>query len=341
MYVSDSDLNDAVIKAGGYRPAARFLQSQGYTISERTIRRRMSFELDLPEGEQAEAIDVEALILRRFAQFERKKEIKQRERIIGVNIKYDGPIGVGIIGDPHLDDDGTDLKKAFDHAKLFNGSTPGLYAGNIGDVTNNWVGRLARLYAQQSTSSAEALAITKEYVELVNWLFFIFGNHDVWQGGDDILKMLLSGSDGARKSGAMRLALKFTNGRVARIHASHNFKGSSQWSDVFGASKRAQLDGTSHLYVNGHTHVSGYTHGWHDGNQQMWHALQIASYKTYDRYAEELDLMPATLYVCPVVLIDPYATDEINFLRFEMDPFEGVERLKWMQSRYQSGKSAS
>jgi hypothetical protein len=73
----------------------------------------------------------------------------------------------------------------------------------------------------------------------------------------------------------------------------------------------------------------------------MWHALRIASYKRLDRYAEDLNLVDKSLYVCPVALIDPQATDPVNFIRWEFDPFEGAERLKWMRARYEAGRSAS
>ena len=114
------------------------------------------------------------------------------------------------------------------------------------------------------------------------------------------------------------------------------------WSEVYGASKKAQLDGEHHdLYVAGHTHVSGYAHGMRPSSERMWHALQVASYKKIDRYAEERNLDPKDLYNCPVALIDPYASSEINFIRFEWDPREGADRLAWMRKRWELGKSAS
>jgi hypothetical protein len=73
---------------------------------------------------------------------------------------------------------------------------------------------------------------------------------------------------------------------------------------------------------------------------KIWHAIQVASYKKIDRYAEELHLDQKDMYNCPVVLIDPYATSELNFIRWEFDPHEAAERLKWMRTRWRSGKTA-
>src|SRR5690606_35290865 len=116
----------------------------------------------------------------------------------------------------------------------------------------------------------------------------------------------------------------------------------SMWSEVFGAAKTAQLDGEQHdIYVGGHIHTSGYAHGMRPSSGRMWHAIQVASYKKIDRYAEALNLDPKDLYNCPVALIDPHATSEVNFVRFQFDPKEGAERLKWMRKRWKEGKSAS
>ena len=34
--------------------------------------------------------------------------------------------------------------------------TDGLFGGNLGDIQNNWIGRLQALYGQQSTSAKES-----------------------------------------------------------------------------------------------------------------------------------------------------------------------------------------
>uniref|UniRef100_UPI0035C78F10 hypothetical protein n=1 Tax=Palleronia sp. TaxID=1940284 RepID=UPI0035C78F10 len=188
---SDQLVIDTVRLVGGNRPAARLLQEQGWDISETSIRRmfgRMQgdepqpFTVELPGGEMASSIDIEELIERRKEQYARKLEVYEREKIVPIRVNIDGPIGIGFIGDPHVDDDGTDIAQVFEHARLFDGRNPGLFAGNIGDITNNWAGRLARLWADQSTSAAEARALATEYLQMVNWLFFIAGNHDCWQG---------------------------------------------------------------------------------------------------------------------------------------------------------------
>lgn len=341
-------IKQAIEKMGGFRPAARFLREQGYDISEsgiRSMNKRWAdadFEIDLPGGKMESEIDVDALIERRITQFERKLEVHERQQLIGVTVKTDGPIGLALAGDWHLDDDGTDLKQVLDHVSLIDGSVEGMFAGNIGDVFNNWAGRLARLYAEQSTSSAESIALVKEILTRVKWMFYINGNHDLWGGGGDLLAGILANSAAIHKSTKARMHLKFPSGRDLKIYAVHGFAGKSMWSEVYGAAKKAQLDGEHHdIYVGGHIHTSGYAHGMRPSSGKIWHALQVASYKKLDRYAEELNLDSKDLYNMPVALIDPYATSDLNYIRFEFDPHEGAERLKWMRQRWRAGKSAS
>jgi hypothetical protein len=352
MTADDNYLKEMVAQHGGFRPASRFLRSIGFDIGESTLRFRLgklgevlaketpvpfSLEEELPES----GLDIDDLINRRIAQFRQKQKAHAARRIIPVNVHLDGPIGLGFMGDPHVDDDGTDLEEVFAHTNLFDGRTEGLYGACIGDVWNNWQGRLARLWAEQSTSSAEARALVIEFLTRVQWLFVIFGNHDMWAGKQDLLTQILNSNAMIKENWKVRVGLKFPSGRNLKILAAHGFSGRSQWSTVFGASKTAQLDGTNNIYVGGHIHVSGYTHGYHDGNQKMWHAVQVASYKKVDRYAEELNLPDNNIYTCPVALIDPYASKEVNFIRWEFDPYEGAERLKWMRARFNAGKSAS
>lgn len=335
----------AIAEQGGFRPAARYLRENGFDISEATLRNMKKrwgdsdFELETP---RPAGIDVEQLIERRIQQYRVKKANHDADKLVHVRVKREGPIGLGFVGDMHLDDDGTDLEEVMRHVDLFDGRNEGLYAGNVGDVFNNWAGRLARLYAEQSTSSEEALALVEHILTRIQWLYYHDGNHDLWGQGGEILAAILANNAVVHKSNKIRLALRLPNGRNVKIYSVHGFQGKSMWSESYGAAKKAQLDGEHHdIYVAGHIHTSGYTHGMRPSSSRVWHALQVASYKKIDRYAEELNLDQKDLYNCPVALIDPHATNEINFVRFEFDPEEGAERLRWMRQRWSAGKSAS
>lgn len=331
-----TELRSVISEQGSIRAAARFLNQDG--MSERNIRRRLKASMTdsytVQSAEVEPEIDIQELLARRSSEYQRKARIDKARRWHTIHMKSNAPIGLGIIGDLHLDDDGTDIDLAFAHAELFNGSQPGLYAGFLGDIWNNWCpGRLQRLWADQSTSGREAQALVEHYFETVQLLFAILGNHDLYNGKDDILSYMLEASSDVTTKHGQRIKIVFPNGKEVRIQARHTFPGRSQWVTQFGALKAAQLDGSCDIYTAGHIHCSGYSHGWHEGNERMWHALQVASYKTLDDYPLELGLPKRDLYQCPVTLIDPHARSPINFIRFEFDPFEGSNRLQWMRSR--------
>lgn len=337
MRPTSSQIKEAVALTGGYRPAARYLNSRGFETSESSIRRSVGnivsraedLELDIPE--ELVELTFEEVFSRRTREFERKDQIQSMTKVIPVRVNVDGPIGIGFFGDPHLDDDGTDVAEAFNHVDLFDGRNPGLFAACLGDVWNNWAGRLSGLWAQQSTSATEAKVLVREFLQRVRWLFYIHGNHDAWGQGSDILTELLSGRVVVEKNWSCNVELRFPNGRKVKIHAAHGFQGKSMWSQVYGAAKKAQLDGTANIYVGGHTHVSGYTFGWHDGNEILWHAVQVASYKKHDRYAEENGFTNHHIFNCPVAIIDPDADRQMNLIRWEFDPEQAVDRLAWMR----------
>ena len=103
---------------------------------------------DLPIGE----FTAEEIICFMKERYKRKVDYEEARKLIKVVVPISGPIGIVHFGDPHVDDDGTDWAALERDIKLVR-ETEGLFASNIGDTTNNWVGRLGRLYGQQATSA--------------------------------------------------------------------------------------------------------------------------------------------------------------------------------------------
>ena len=54
-------------------------------------------------------IDIDELVELRIKQFGKKREYQEATKLITVKVKLDGPIGILHFGDPHVDDDCTDL----------------------------------------------------------------------------------------------------------------------------------------------------------------------------------------------------------------------------------------
>lgn len=71
----------------------------------------------------------------------------------------DLPIAIWHCGDPHQT---TQASTCDSYMTSHRARNLGMYGGNVGDTTNNWVGKLARLHAQQETTAAESWALAED-----------------------------------------------------------------------------------------------------------------------------------------------------------------------------------
>jgi transposase-like protein len=291
---------------------------------------------DLP----SELPTAEELLARRTKQFARKKDAKDSRHLIPVRVQVDGPVGIAVPGDPHLDDDGTDIAMVERHVQLFR-SVEALFAIGIGDNHNNWIGRLARLYGQQGLSAAEALILVEWYVRAVPWLAMLGGNHDLWSGAGDPTQWMAKQARVLYEAHGARIGLQFPNGREIRINARHDFSGKSQWNTAHGPAKAAQLGWRDHILVAGHLHTSGYNVVRDPATGLLSHCVRTGSYKTYDRYAEEKGLPNQTFTVCPVFLIDPeHPDDSARCITVYFDPEEAADVLTFKRKKWARKRSA-
>lgn len=235
---------------------------------------------DLPTGE----LDIEELVASRKHRYKIKREAEQAGALIPVRVKTRGPVAIWFAGDPHVDDDGTDIAALERHTDIVR-NTPGMFAANVGDTTNNWIGRLARLYGEQSTTASEA-----------------------------------------------RIGLQFANGRQCVINARHDFAGNSQWNPAHGPMKALQMGVRDHIAICGHKHVSGYGVIKDQSDGKVCHAIQVASYKVYDRYAKERGFRDQHISPCAVTVIDPDAT-EASFVQLFWEPEPAADYLTWLRQK--------
>jgi hypothetical protein len=274
------------------------------------------------------------LVAHRKRQFERKSAHEDARRLIPIRVKGDRPIGILLFGDPHVDDDGTDLALLEDHARLVR-ETDGLYGASVGDVTNNWIGRLAHLYSQQGTTACDGWRLAEWFVgEVRDWMFLVGGNHDLWSGAGDPLKWVCGQHQALYQSSEVRAALRFQNGAEVRINCRHDFAGHSQWNPVHGPSKALMMGVRDHLAVAGHIHISGHTVLKDPDSLITMHALRVASYKRFDRYAVEKGMRDQSLGPCALVVIDPKMDPtHPELLKVFFDPHLGADYLTWKRTR--------
>lgn len=268
---------------------------------------------------------------------DKRKKSYEAHTWFPVQVTDDKPIGVLWFGDPHLDDAGADWGLIKHHANLCK-TTPGLYGANIGDTTNNWAGSLVRLYANQDTSKKTAQRLAQWFMldSGIQWLVWLLGNHDAWQDGAEILK-LMSQKHKTQKiichDWETRFCLKFPNNELIRIHAAHDFPGTSQWNPLHGPTKAARFGNNIDLLVCGHTHnwaISQYELADQGSIPCM---IRVKGYKTYDSYAIRLGHYEQKEGAAILTVINPKAKTQAGRVTPFADIDNGVGYLKWLRSK--------
>lgn len=289
---------------------------------------------ELPE----EDLPIEEVLARREKEFKRRIVAEDARKLISVSMSIRGPFGVAIFGDLHIDSPGCNIPLLRAHTQLVK-ETEGLFAGAVGDLQDNWIGRLARLWAEQGVTARDSYRMTEWWLaELSQKLLFVVdGNHDGWGRGvsgigplDWICKQynLLNQSDG------IRIALQAPGVEKVTINCRHDFKGRSQYNPAHGPTKAVLFGWRDDIAVAGHTHESGYNVHKDPMTGKVSHALRIASYKYIDRYAKTEGFPDNNIFECPVALVDPDAKDPRYRVKIMFDPFEAAEYLTWKRQRW-------
>ncbi len=331
---------NAFKQTGNMAEAARLLK-----LPESTYKHRFKCAVAaglIPEKKPAEFsftplpdddVSLDELVEHRKRKFAQLAAHETARKLIDVQIGVKGAIGILHVGDPHVDDDGTDIAALERHTALVN-ETEGMFAANVGDTTNNWVGRLAGLYAEQSTSAKQAWRLAEWFVTRCDWLYMLGGNHDAWSGAGDPLKWITRQTQSIYQSSEARLALRFPNGRSVRINARHDFAGHSQYNPAHGPIKATMFGVRDHIAIAGHRHVSGYGIIKDPDTGIACHAIKVASYKIYDRYARDKGFRDQSLSPCVVTVIDPALPDtHPDLVKVFWEPEEGAAFLRWKRQR--------
>jgi hypothetical protein len=338
--VSDEELR-AVAESAGWSPRqiSRLTGlSYGSSLLTRIDRLREDAADESPpltiQAPPPPGLSTEELVEHRIKEYRRRREHEEARRLIPVQVPSSLPTGILFFGDPHVDDDGTDLELLQTHARLVR-ETPGLYGANVGDTTNNWTGRLARLWGQQGTSAEQSWQLGEWFIrEVMKWLFLVGGNHDVWSGDGDPLKWIARAVDALYQASEVRIALRFANAAEVRVNCRHDFIGHSQYNPAHGVMKAIEFGTRDHLSTCGHKHTSGYGILRDPDSGIVCHGVQIASYKRYDRYQRERGFRDQHISPCALAVIDPSLPQEHpGLIQMFWDPEQGADYLTFLRRR--------
>lgn len=247
-----------------------------------------------------------------------RKEEFQRRRVKGtwrkpylVHMGRCEPILLTILGDPHLDNPGTDLE-TWEWWTAFLDASAGSYGACIGDWLDNWLRVLGFLYGESTTTRDEAWELFEGYARRMapHMLGSVGGNHDKWESGDALIERVFRELKVRHKPHGLRLALMF-EGRADPIFVGlrHHFKGQSQWNPVHAITKAAQLGIRDHILAAGHIHKSGDGRVVCPDTGLVTFCAQIAAFKMLDTYADEQGFLNGHISPAISLLIDPRRGD--------------------------------
>ena len=249
-----------------------------------------------------------------------------------INVRDKKPIGVLWFGDPHL---GTSTDwDALERDVALCASTDGLYGANIGDTTNNWTGRLARLYAEEDISRKTEWRLADWLLTKsgVTWIAWIMGNHDAWEHGAELMRRMDVHNRVTMHDWVARLEFRFPRGAPIRVHAAHDFPGHSMWNQTHGPSRAAQMISDADLYVCGHKHTWGIQQFEMPERQRTVTVARARGYKILDSYARRLGFPEARHGASVLTILDPSAAGPARVTAFA-DPCLGARVLTAMRSK--------
>lgn len=252
-------------------------------------------------------------------------------------MKAEGPFALAFVGDPHVDDGGTDVKLLRRDIKLME-EVPYLWGVGLGDWTNNWIGRLSRIYASQEVSKPQAWQLAADIISRKKtgtnksiWWLLIKGNHDLWSGTDDPLDWMERGGAVLEKWEA-KFAIKCPNGKEFRVWAAHDFPGNSIYNPNHGGMRKALFSGISaDLYISGHRHNWAlFNNEDYETGKPYWVA-RARGYKFIDEYAKRLGFGSQIYGATITAVIDPSSNYSMHCYA---DMEEAVDFLNYKRKKY-------
>jgi transposase-like protein len=298
------------------------------------LRQEVSENLDFPEFPDDD-ISVEEIIEQKKREFSRISNRERAEKWYTIKVKKEEPIAITFIGDPHLDNDGTDWSVLERDIDILS-NTENMYAVGIGDYVDNWTGRLERLYADANTSKSRALKLMEWFIveSGIKWMSLILGNHDKWSGPESNLKFICKEQGIHLLDNINRFKVEFPNSRICKVDARHDFVGHSQWNSLHSLQKAAHMKEPANIYVAGHKHNYAVHTEESASKEFIYNLIRVRGYKFIDDYASTLGHDGQKYGASITAIIDPsFEEYHPNFVTVFIDTQMAADYLNFLRSK--------
>lgn len=283
----------------------------------------------------AEDMPVEDLIASLEQSFKRRSEHAAAKKWMRFTLTEPGPYILAFVGDPHVDDNGCNwplLKRDLDLMRQ-----PHVHGVCLGDVTNNWSGKLQRLYAHQDVTRDRAWKLAQHFFSTVPWLMLIKGNHDIWSqshGQGDPLDWMQRGA-ALLEDWSAKFEVATPDGHAVKVWAAHDFKGTSLYNPLHGPMRAQRFSaGEADVLVGGHQHHWELFQGEDadKGRAPYWLA-RARGYKFIDPHADHHQYASQQHGATIAALVDP-TREGPAAVQCYADLAEAVEILEFKRERW-------
>lgn len=256
---------------------------------------------DLPSSE----LDAEDLIEQACERFTAHRVARDARKWMEIKVTDNKPIGICFMGDPHIDNYGCNWPLLKRDIKILE-ATKGMHAVNVGDLTDNWVGRLVRLYADSEMSKKQAWKLAKYLLRdcKISWLCHILGNHDAWNDGPYLIRATARPTVPVENWQA-KFQVTFPNKTNVKVHVAHDFPGSSIWNKMHGPQKASMLLEPADIYACGHKHEWAINTSENGHRDFVYHLIRARGYKAIDQFADVHGFASQKYGSSIVAIVDP------------------------------------
>ena len=316
----------------GRKCSAGVMQTVLRKLSDKPFIKKVPIEQPAVEEEEYEIKDLIQLRIKAS----KNKIIKAKKRHNKSLVMPAKPTGIIVFGDPHVDNDGCDWETLLKHVTLVQ-ETEGMLAACVGDMQDNWIGRLARCYANSSVTASDGWRLSEWFLSAMQWVAICGGNHDAWAHGPGVDPMEWL----TKKCGVACYAQD-----EIRINISwkdrpdleplvwiirHDFGGRSWYHPTHGPHKEAMLDGRCHVLTAGHIHQWGLLTT-EQRHERVTHAIRVRGYKRADAYAKQKGFSEQTFGEAVIIVIDPEKHGP-GRVTIHWDIEEGCNYLKFLRRK--------
>jgi hypothetical protein len=249
------------------------------------------------------AAEIQTIRAKRIAEFEAKKRKGDWRKPVFRDMGPE-PFSVTVLGDPHLDNPGTNLEEWERYWFALNPAER-RFAVCVGDYFDNWVRALGHLYAEASTTPSEAFALFEHYLTARPGALIgsCAGNHDEWRDEPSLLSYVMRRYGVPHRNGAIRLAWGCGE-RTLTCAIRHKWRGQSQYSAAHGIVRGAEWN-DDHLLIGGHIHQDEDRRVIHAATGRIQLCVQVSAFKELDHYADVHGFRPRRIAPARVLVIDP------------------------------------